>query len=132
MRAAQPTVTPSLAPALAPIRGTMPGPDYRLGPGDILDIQIAGRLEIVRQQVVVDLEGNLNAPPLGAIPVGGSTLLEPHRRVAARAREVFRFAEATITVVTPRTFEIVVSGEVERPGTYSVTALRRVHDIILE
>src|SRR5262249_36155531 len=128
MRPAQPTV----APAPAPVRGTMPGPDYRLGPGDVLDVQIAGRLEIIRPRVVVDPEGTINSPPLGAIPVGGATLLEAHRRVGARAREVFRFAEATITVVTLRTFEVVVSGEVERPGAYSVTALRRVHDIILE
>src|SRR4029453_6656553 len=132
MRPAQPAVTPSPGAAPASVRGTMPGPDYRLGPGDVLDVQIAGRLEIIRQQVVVDPEGTINSPPLGAIPVGGATLLEAHRRVAARAREVFRYAEATITVVTPRAFDVVVSGEVERPGSYSATALRRVHDIILE
>jgi protein involved in polysaccharide export with SLBB domain len=118
--------------APAPTRAASPGPDYRLGPGDVLDVQIAGRLEVIRQQVVVDLEGAINAPPLGAIPVGGVTLLEAHRRVAARAREVFRFADATITVVTPRAFEITVSGEVERPGTLSATALRRVHDVVLD
>ena len=129
MRPVQQAAPPA---ASAPVRGTMPGPDYRLGPGDVLDVQIAGRLEVVRQQVVVDFEGAINAPPLGAIPVGGVTLLEAHRRVAARAREVFRFAEATITVVTPRTFEVVVSGEVERPGALPVTALRRVHDVVLD
>ena len=115
-----------------PTRGTMPGPDYRLGPGDFLDVQIAGRLEVIRQQAVVDLEGAISVPPLGAIPVAGLTLLEAHRRVAARARDVFRFAEATVTVVTPRTFEITVSGEVDRPGTLQATATRRVHDVILE
>jgi protein involved in polysaccharide export with SLBB domain len=26
------------------------GPDYRLGPGDLLEVQIAGRLEVARQQ----------------------------------------------------------------------------------
>ncbi|PYN74932.1 MAG: hypothetical protein DMD96_29325 [Candidatus Rokuibacteriota bacterium] len=115
-----------------PTRGTMPGPDYRLGPGDFLDVQIAGRLEVIRQQTYVDLEGAVTVPPLGAIPLAGLTLLEAHRRVAERARDVFRFAEATVTVVTPRTFEIVVSGEVERPGTLQVTAMRRLHDVILE
>ena len=45
---------------------------------------------------------------------------------------MLRYADVTITVVTPRSFEIVVSGEVERPGTLSVTALRRVHDVILD
>jgi len=119
-------------PAPAPVRGTIPGPDYRLGPGDVLDVQIAGRLEVIRQQVVIDLEGAINVPPLGAVPLAGLTLLEAHRRVAQRAREIFRFAEATVTVMTPRTFEIVVSGEVERPGTLPATALRRLHDVILD
>ena len=119
-------------PGPSPARGTMPGPDYRLGPGDVLDVQIAGRLEVIRQQAVVDLEGAINVPPLGAVPLAGLTLLEAHRRVSQRAREVFRFAEATVTVMTPRTFEIVVSGEVERPGMLQATALRRVHDVILD
>jgi protein involved in polysaccharide export with SLBB domain len=125
-------VTPTQAPVLSTPRGLMPGPDYRLAPGDLLDVQIAGRLEVIRQQAVVDLEGAINVPPLGAIPVAGLTLLEAHRRVAARARDVFRFADATITVVAPRTFEVTVSGEVDRPGTLQTTATRRVYDVILE
>jgi protein involved in polysaccharide export with SLBB domain len=125
-------VTPTQAPVPSPPRGLMPGPDYRLAPGDLLDVQIAGRLEVIRQQAVVDLEGAINVPPLGAIPVAGLTLLEAHRRVAARARDVFRFADATITVVAPRTFEVTVSGEVDRPGTLQTTATRRVYDVILD
>ena len=124
--------TPSPPPASSASRGVTPGPDYRLAPGDLLDVQIAGRLEVIRQQAVVDFEGVINVPPLGAIPVGGLTLLEAHRRVAERARDVFRFADATLTVAAPRTFEVTVSGEVERPGTLQATATRRVYDVILE
>jgi protein involved in polysaccharide export with SLBB domain len=87
---------------------------------------------VVRQQAFVDIEGAINVPPLGAIPVSGLTLLEAHRRVSERAREVFKFADATLTVVAPRTFEVIVSGEVERPGTVQTTAMRRVYDVILE
>lgn len=113
-------------------RGVTPGPDYRLAPGDLLDIQIAGRLEVIRQQAVVDFEGAVNVPPLGAIPVAGLTLLEAHRKVSERARDVFRFADATVTVAAPRTFEVTVSGEVERPGIVQTSATRRVYDVILE
>jgi protein involved in polysaccharide export with SLBB domain len=113
-------------------RGLTPGPDYRLAPGDLLDVQIAGRLEVIRQQTFVDLEGMINVPPLGAVPVSGLTLLEAHRRVSERARDVFKFADATLTVVAPRTFEVIVSGEVERPGTVQTTAMRRVYDAILD
>jgi protein involved in polysaccharide export with SLBB domain len=127
---ARPVQPPSPAPVL--LRAATPGPDYRLGPGDVLDVQIAGRLETIRQQPIVDLEGAIHVPPIGAIPVGGVTLLEAHRRVAARARDVFRFAEASITVIAPRAFELVISGEVERPGTLLVTATRHLHDVVLE
>ncbi len=124
--------TPTPPPAPSGPRGVTPGPDYRLAPGDLLDVQIAGRLEVIRQQAIVDLEGAINVPPLGAIPVAGLTLLEAHRKVAARARDVFRFADATLTVVAPRTFEVTVSGEVDRPGTVQTAATRRVYDVILE
>jgi protein involved in polysaccharide export with SLBB domain len=138
-----PLVTPPVpaappAPAALPAavssapRGLTPGPDYRLNAGDLLDVQIAGRLDVIRQQTFVDLEGVINVPPLGAIPVGGLSLLEAHRRVSERARDVFKFADATITVVAPRTFEVIVSGEVERPGTVQTTAMRRVFDVILD
>jgi polysaccharide export outer membrane protein len=126
------TPTPPTPPAPFPQRGVTPGPDYRLAPGDLLDVQIAGRLEVIRQQAMVDLEGSINVPPLGALPVAGLTLLEAHRRVSERARDVFRFADATVTVVSPRTFEVVVSGDVERPGIVQTTATRRVYDVILE
>jgi len=34
-------------------------------------------------------------------------------------------------VISPRSFEVVVSGEVERPGTLQVLATQRLHEIIL-
>ena len=111
---------------------TIPGPDYRLGPGDLIEVQISGRLEVIRQQSVVDLEGAANLPPIGAIPVAGLTLLEAHRRIAERARAVFRFVDVTVAVLSPRAFEITLSGEVARPGTMIVTATRRLHDVIQE
>lgn len=107
------------------------GPDYRLGPGDVLDVQIAGRIDTTRLQVVVDPEGALNIPPLGAIPVGGLTLLEANRKIAARARSVLRFADVSVAVIAPRAFEVVVSGEVERPGTMQVIATQRLHEVLL-
>ena len=135
---AQPTAPPlsgrtSTQPApVSPASRTIPGPEYRLGPGDVLDVQVAGRLEVVRSQIVVDLEGAISLPPIGSIPLAGLTLLEAHRRVGERARAVFRFADVTVAVMAPRAFEITVSGEVERPGTLVATATRRLHDVILE
>jgi protein involved in polysaccharide export with SLBB domain len=107
------------------------GPDYRLGPGDVLDVQIVGRLEVNRVQIVVDPEGAIALPPLGTIRVAGLTLLEANRQITDRARAIFRFADVSIAVISPRSFEVVVSGEVERPGTLQVLATQRLHEVIL-
>src|SRR5690349_23398678 len=57
--------TPGAFAPLAPGRGdlylgqqarSIAGPDYRLGPGDVLDVQIVGRLDVNRSQIVVDPE----------------------------------------------------------------------------
>jgi protein involved in polysaccharide export with SLBB domain len=132
--------TPGSFAPLSPGRGdlylgqqarSIAGPDYRLGPGDVLDVQIVGRLDVTRVQIVVDPEGSIALPPLGTIPVGGLPLLVANRRITARAREIFRYADVSIAVISPRAFEVVVSGEVERPGTLQVLATQRLHEVIL-
>jgi protein involved in polysaccharide export with SLBB domain len=107
------------------------GPDYRLGPGDVLDVQIVGRLDVTRVQIVVDPEGAIALPPLGTIRVAGLTLLDANRQITDRARAIFRYADVSIAVISPRSFEVVVSGEVERPGTLQVLATQRLHEVIL-
>ncbi len=132
--------TPGAFAPLAPGRGdlflgqqarSIAGPDYRLGPGDVLDVQIVGRLDVTRVQIVVDPEGAIALPPLGTIRVAGLSLLEANRQITDRARAIFRFADVSIAVVSPRSFEVVVSGEVERPGTLQVLATQRLHEVIL-
>jgi polysaccharide biosynthesis/export protein len=121
---------PSTSLGVQPLR-SVAGPDYRLGNGDVLDVQIAGRLEVNRLQVIVDPEGDVNIPPLGSIRVAGLTLLEANRKIAERARGLLRFADVTIAVAQPRVFDVTVSGEVERPGTVQAQATQRLHELIL-
>ena len=132
--------TPGAFAPLAPGRGdlylgqqarSIAGPDYRLGPGDVLDVQIVGRLDASRTQIVVDPEGAIALPPLGTIKVAGVSLLEANRAIAARARAIFRYADVSIAVISPRSFEVIVSGEVERPGTLQVLATQRLHEVVL-
>ena len=132
--------TPGAFAPLAPGRGDLylgqqarniAGPEYRLGPGDVLDVQIVGRLDVNRVQIVVDPEGSVALPPLGTIRVAGLSLLEANRVIAERARDIFRYADVSIAVISPRSFEVIVSGEVERPGTLQVVATQRLHEVIL-
>jgi protein involved in polysaccharide export with SLBB domain len=125
-----PGARPTVGLGLVPLR-SVAGPEYRLGNGDVLDVQVAGRLEVNRLQVIVDPEGNVSIPPLGAIEVGGLTLLEANRKIAERSRALLRFADVSIAVSVPRVFDVTVSGEVERPGTTQAQATQRLHELVL-
>jgi protein involved in polysaccharide export with SLBB domain len=106
-------------------------PDYRIGPGDQIDIQLVGRLEVIRQQVVVDPEGNISLPPLGHVSVDKLTTVEAQRKVNEQLRGLFKFTDATLSIGVPRCFEVVLTGEVERPGSTQASAMRRIHEVIL-
>jgi protein involved in polysaccharide export with SLBB domain len=76
-------------------------------------------------------DGVINVPPIGAIDIRGLTLGQANQRIAERVRAMFRFVETTMAVATPRCFEVVLSGDVERPGTLLTPATRRLQDVIL-
>lgn len=128
---ALPRPDPCVHVGVAGVFTRVPSPDYRLGSGDVLEVQIAGRLDVLRQQVVVDPEGIVSIPPIGAIEVGGLTLRDANRQIGQRARTLLRFADVTMSVSVPRCFEVVLSGEVERPGSIHASAVRRVHEVLL-
>ncbi len=111
-------------------------PEYRLGPADSLNVQLVGRIDIpgqqvnVGQSVTVDPEGYIAVVPIGTIPIAGLTVAEAHRKVTAEVRKLYRFTDVTLSITAPRCFEVLTSGEVERPGTMWASAMRRVHEII--
>jgi protein involved in polysaccharide export with SLBB domain len=132
----QPQTAPALPPPV-PVVTTPPlqtrfalSPDYRLGPGDTVEVVLAGRVDVSRQVLAVTPEGNIHLPPMGAIPVAGLTVAEARKAVVERAAPLFKFLDVTLSVIVARAFEVTVSGEVERPGTYTVTATDRLVQII--
>jgi len=107
------------------------GSDYRLGTGDTVEVVLAGRVDVARQVAMVSADGNVAVPPIGAVPVGGLTVLEAQTRMAELAKPLFRYLDLTVSLIGTRSFEVTVSGEVQRPGTLVLSATERVHQVIL-
>ncbi|MBI3637137.1 MAG: SLBB domain-containing protein, partial [Candidatus Rokubacteria bacterium] len=70
-------------------------------------------------------------PPIGRIDVKGKTLIEAQRLVSERARALFRFADVSVSILTPRCVEMPIAGEIERPGSFQISAVRRIHEVLL-
>ena len=98
------------------------GPDYVVGPGDGLTVNLTGGVS-QRLQRVVDREGRVALPEVGAIEVSGRNLGDVQRLVRTVLRGQFRDVDVDVSLSRIRTVRVYVVGDVERPGAYDVSSL---------
>jgi protein involved in polysaccharide export with SLBB domain len=98
------------------------GPDYVLGPGDGLSIDLWGSVS-QRLQRVVDREGRVALPEVGTVEVNGRSLEEVQRVVQTALRSQFRDVRADVALARVRSLRVYVVGDVERPGPYDISSL---------
>jgi protein involved in polysaccharide export with SLBB domain len=98
------------------------GPDYVLGPGDGLNLELWGSLS-QRLQRVVDREGRLALPEVGTLQVSGRTLADVQHLVQAAMRTQFHDVEADISLSRIRAVRVYVVGDVATPGAYDISSL---------
>jgi polysaccharide biosynthesis/export protein len=97
---------------------------YVLGPGDRIRIDIFNIPEFSGpengvHEVLVD--GTLSLPMAGVIAVQGLTLAETQAALTASyAPLLTRPPQLTVTLLSARPVRVVVAGEVNRPGTYTI------------
>ncbi|MBZ5701434.1 MAG: SLBB domain-containing protein [Acidobacteriia bacterium] len=98
------------------------GPDYVVGPGDGLAIDLWGG---VSQRLVrtVDSEGRLSLPESGPLLVSGRTLGEVQDAVQHALRAQFRDVSADVSLSRLRTVRVYVVGDVAEPGAYDISSL---------
>ena len=98
------------------------GPDYVVGPGDGLAIDLWGGVS-QRLYRIVDREGRLTLPEAGPVLVSGRTLAEVQQAVQQILRTQFRDVSADVSLSRLRTIRVYVVGDVERPGAYELSSL---------
>jgi protein involved in polysaccharide export with SLBB domain len=98
------------------------GPDYVVGPGDGLAVDLWGSVS-QRLYRIVDREGRLALPEVGPILVSGHTLAETQQTVQQILRTQFRDISADISLSRLRTIRVYVVGDVEQPGAYDISSL---------
>jgi protein involved in polysaccharide export with SLBB domain len=111
------TMNPGAIPMDLPV-----GPDYVVGPGDGVTINLWGGISqrIVR---VVDREGRITLPEAGPLLVSGRTLGEIQVAVQQMMRSQYRDTAADVSLSRLRTIRVYVVGEVQDPGAYDVSSV---------
>jgi len=98
------------------------GPQYVLGPGDGLTIDLWGGVS-QRLFRTVDREGRLSLPEAGPLLVSGRTLGDVQEVVQRILRTQYRDVSADISLGRLRTVRVYVVGEVQSPGAYDISSL---------
>jgi polysaccharide biosynthesis/export protein len=98
------------------------GPDYVVGPGDGLSIDLWGGVS-TRLYRVVDREGRVSLPEIGPVLVSGKSLADVQQNLQQTLRTQFRSVSADVSLARLRTIRVYEVGDVANPGAYDISSL---------
>ncbi len=102
---------------------------YVLGPGDVLELDLWGR---VARTVPLDVspEGGVFVPGRGSLDVGGKTLERARERILKMVAEQYVGVRADVRLVQLRKFKVYLTGDVKNSGAVEATSATRAHEAI--
>ena len=103
--------------------------DYRIGPQDLLDINIFEAPELNRT-VRVSENGEVSLPLLGGIPVVRLTARELENTLAAKLREFLKDPHVSVMVTAIESHPVSVIGEVNKPGVFQVRGSKTLLEML--
>ncbi len=106
----------------APVSDIQVPVDYRVGPGDTLNVQLYGN-EPASYSLTVGRDGRINFPKLGPIMVSGMSYDRARAAIEERVQQQLIGARVSITMGDLRSIRVFVLGEAEKPGSYTVSGL---------
>jgi polysaccharide export outer membrane protein len=92
---------------------------YRLGPGDRIHMSV---FKVPGYEGVAEIisDGTASFPRIGSVPVAGLTLDQARERISKAYGRYLRRPIVTLSLLFARPMRITVTGEVQRPGLYSL------------
>lgn len=116
--------------ALTPATDIPVPPDYVVGPGDIVIVQLFGK-DNAEHELMITREGMLPFPGIGPIPVAGKKFSQMQKELQERVRRQLIGARVSVSLGRLRAIRVFVLGEVERPGSYAVSGLATLTNALL-
>ncbi len=109
------------------------GPDYRIGPGDVLAVILTGEVEKA-YSLDVSREGFIIVPQVGQIYLANFTISQAEDVIFSRLRRSYSGLSRSpnaptrmyLTVAKLHTNQIFVIGEVEAPGSFRISSVGTV------
>lgn len=101
------------------------GPDYVIGPGDTMAVTIWGSFE-ASFEVTVDRNGDVTLPKVGTAHLWGQTLGQARETIHKQVSRDYKDFELNVSMGSLRSIQVYLVGEVDAPGTYTLSSLATV------
>jgi protein involved in polysaccharide export with SLBB domain len=106
----------------APVTDVPVGPDYILGPGDVMQAYLWGMVDNVLT-LQVNRQGEIFVPRVGTIPVWGMPLGDVRRVIHNQLSRQYAGFRMSLNLSALRSIQVFLVGEVAQPGVYTVSSL---------
>jgi protein involved in polysaccharide export with SLBB domain len=107
--------------------------NYIIGPDDQLNINVYGS-SVVNWKLDVSPEGNINIPGAGILNVGGKTIENAtsmiKSKLAANNYAIGRGTNVQVSLGNIRSIKVIMVGQLEKPGTYTLSSLATVFNAL--
>jgi polysaccharide biosynthesis/export protein len=102
---------------------------YRVGPGDVMLLQMWGKLT---RSIPIEVgpEGTVLVPGGAVLRVAGRTLADVRTDVLQRMARQYRDVSMDLRLASPRTFRLYLTGQVRQPGPMMASGALRVGDVV--
>ena len=109
----------------APASSIPVSPDYVIGPGDEIQIQIWGQNNF-RSGYIVDRTGTITPSFVGPIHVAGLQFSQLTDFLRSQYARIYRNFNINVNMGSLRSIEVFVVGQARLPGTYTISSLSTV------
>jgi polysaccharide biosynthesis/export protein len=97
------------------------GPDYLIGPGDVLNISV-WKEESLTREVVVLPDGKISFPLIGQVQAAGRSVNDLKREITSRIVKYAPKEEVTLEVKEVKSMIVYLIGRVNQPGRVELNA----------
>lgn len=105
--------------------------EYRLGPEDVIGIEVFNLPQYSVAQLIIPPDGRVNYKLIGSINVRGRTVESVQKEIAEKLNEYIIDPKVTVQLLQSHSMKYIVDGDVGKPGIFEMTRRMTIREAIV-
>ncbi len=105
--------------------------EYRLGPEDVIGIEVFNLPQYSVAQLIIPPDGRINYKLIGSINVRGRTVESVQKEIAEKLNEYIIDPKVNVQLLQSHSMKYIVDGDVGKPGIFEMTRRMTVREAIV-